>query len=187
MHINQMVIGGVSCHVGGRWHRRAASGCSRLSSHSHEWLKRTAKRGEHEVVVREPVVTSRDSTKMPDAIEEVFDYIACAVQRPAVATFQLAVRARRHGDPGVGGANCLHKGIGIVGLVGNDGLGAQMFDKLVRTRDVVGLSLGLDQSQRPVSRIHRQMQLGTQRASRLSECLRAAFLMLRPNAIVFAR
>jgi hypothetical protein len=74
--------------------------------------------------------TSGDSTKMLDTVEEALDHITFMVQRPAVAALRLAVRARRNDDLGAGGANCLHKGIGVATLVDNDGGGVQLIDKL---------------------------------------------------------
>jgi hypothetical protein len=49
----------------------------------------------------------------------------------AVGAFRFATRVRRNDNSGAGGANRLYKGIGIVALVGNDGLGVQdRFDSL---------------------------------------------------------
>lgn len=87
--------------------------------------------------MRELAVTSGESTKMLDTVEEALDHIAGAVRHRAVAAFGFTVRARRNHDMGAGGASRLHKGTGIEAFVRNDGSGTQMLDKLLRKRNAL--------------------------------------------------
>jgi len=150
--------------------------------HFDERPERAGKRCKREVAVGKLVIPSGDAAKMLDAIKEAFDQIASAVQGTTVAALRPAIRARWDDDLRPGSPNSLHEGVGIVALVRNDRLCAQMFDQFVRTGDIGNLSFGDDQPQRAASCIHGHMQFRTQPGARSAQRLRTTFLMPRPNA-----
>jgi hypothetical protein len=119
---------------------------------------------------------------MLDAIKEAFEQIASALQGTTVAALRPAIRARRDNELRPGGPNSLHEGVGIVALVRNDRLCAQMFDQFVRTGDIGNLSFSDDQPQGASRCIDAHVQFRTQPAARSAKRLRTTFLMPRPNA-----
>jgi hypothetical protein len=119
---------------------------------------------------------------MLDAIKEAFDQIASAVQGTTVAALRPAIRARRDNDLRPGGPNSLHEGVGIVALVRNDRLCAQMFDQFVRTGDIGNCpSVMISRKGRPVASTATCSFVLNPPRDRPSAC-GPLFLMPRPNA-----
>src|SRR5258706_2084978 len=143
--------------------------------HIYDRPKRAGKRCKHEIAVGELVISSGDTAKMFDAIEEALDQVARTVQPTVVAALCLAIRTRRDDNLRTGSPNLLHEGVGVVALVCDNRSCAQMFNQLCRTRDVGDLPFSDDQSQRTTRRVDCQMQLGAQSASGTTERLRPVF------------
>ncbi len=70
--------------------------------------------------------------KMLDAIKEGFNHVAGAIQRAAVAALGDPMRTWRNDGFCSRGANGLHKGVGVVALVSDDRLRAQVFNQFSR-------------------------------------------------------
>lgn len=97
--------------------------------------------GEGEIIAREFVVSSGDATKMFDAIEETFDDVSDSVQRAAVPTLGLSIRAWRDDNLGMCSTNSVCEGIRVGAFVGDHRARMQMLDQFVRARNIGNLSL----------------------------------------------
>ena len=87
--------------------------------HIYDRPKRAGKRCKHEIAVGELVISSGDTAKMLDAIEEALDQVARTVQ-PTVVALCLAIRTRRGDNLRAGRPNLLHEGVGVVALVSDN-------------------------------------------------------------------
>jgi hypothetical protein len=65
--------------------------------------------------------------KMQNRIDVTFDHVAPARRHPTVAAFQLVVGTQRNDKLIPGEVDGRNRGIGIVSLVDDDGVGMQMF------------------------------------------------------------
>ncbi len=88
------LVGMDACGSAQHWARRLIEVGPRFCSHSHEQSKGTGKRSESEIVPRQLVVTSGDTTKMFDTTEKAFDDVPGPIQHAAIATLGLSIRTR---------------------------------------------------------------------------------------------
>lgn len=72
-------------------------------SHSYERAEGAGKRRKHKITIGELVISSGDTAKMFDAIDEALDQVASTVQRTVVAALGLAIRTWRDDNLPAGG------------------------------------------------------------------------------------
>ena len=112
-----------------------------------------------------PVVSCCDASEVLELVEEALDAVAPPVGVVIVGDERLSGWVARDDDSGACGRDEGAQGIAVVGLVGDDGAGAEPFEQGRRGRDVAGLSRGEDEAQRSPLAVGQRVDLGGQTSS----------------------
>ena len=121
------------------------------------------------------VVSSGDTPEMFDASEEALDQIAVFVELAIEVSLNQPIGTRRDNGLRTGRFDFRNEVIGIVALVGDDGLCWQVLDGLGRTVDVGNLSRRENDPQRIAQGIDYYVQLGRQSSPRTADFLTTGF------------
>src|SRR5262245_36043928 len=117
------------------------------------------------------VIAGGDMAKMLQFVEEALDAVAQPIGDLVVGDSD---RARSFGWDdrfGMSLSNQFAQGIAVVGLVGNDAPGGDVFEQLRGSGDVMRLAAGENEAQRPALGIGKDMDLGRQSSSRTPQSL----------------
>ena len=136
---------------------------------------------------RQFVVSSGDAAEMFDAREETLDQIAVFVELAIEVSLSQPIGTRRDNGLSPRGLDARDEVIGIVSLVGDDGLCRQVLDGLGRTVDVGNLSRRENDPQRIAQGIDHYVQLGRQSSPRTADFLTTGFFGRRQNVGGLAR
>ena len=121
------------------------------------------------------VVARGDAPELLDASEEAFDQVAVFVVMAIEAALGKAIGAGRDDRLCTGRFDCRNEVIGIVTLVGDDGVCWKVLDGLGRTVDVGNLPRRENHPQRIAQGIDHDMQFGRQSAPRTADFLTTGF------------
>ena len=121
------------------------------------------------------VVSSGDAPEMFDAREETLDQIAVFVEMTIEISLSQPIGTRRNNGLRTGRFDFRNKVIGIVALIGDDGVCGQVLDALGRTVDVGNLPRRENHPQRIAQGIDHDMQFGRQSAPRTADFLTTGF------------
>lgn len=121
------------------------------------------------------VVTRGDASEMLETCEEALDQIAGAVEMSVELARCEAIGSGRNYGFGASGLDSGHEMVGVVALVGHDGLARQILDQCRGTVDVGDLPGREDDAQWVAQRIDGNVQFGRQSAARAADFLTAGF------------
>lgn len=117
-------------------------------------------------VARGLVVARSDGAVLLQACEEVFDQMARLVQVSVICTRLSVGRPRRNDNRfSLVQQRPDQSGLGVIGLVGEDGLCGRVLEQDIGALEVMRLPRGEDKSCRVAQRIDRRMDLGAQASS----------------------
>src|SRR5579862_960144 len=127
------------------------------------------------------VIAGRDSAKLFELAEEIFDEVARHVAFPVEGTHGLA-RTLWRNDRGYA---CCKQGLDnalvcIEGFVGQHGVGFHLRQQLVRAFQIVRLPTGEEEGNRVAQRVNQSVYLGAQSASAAAYGLIFAFFFWAP-------
>lgn len=126
------------------------------------------------------VVAGRNGPVLFEASEEIFDKVASFVQVPIVIARLFARGSRRnHHRFAFAQQRLDHAGLGVVGLVGNDGLALGVAEQNIGSIQVMGLSRREMKSRGIAQRIDRGVDLRAQAPAAASQSL---FVWIPPFA-----
>ncbi len=112
------------------------------------------------VVGEEFVISRGDAPELLQFVEETLDEIALFVERLVVGERRAAVGFWRNDRLRGAFEDSLAQVIGVITLVGDDGVGLKAFDQVVRLGDVVSLAWPEQQADRVAERVGRGVDFG---------------------------
>ena len=108
---------------------------------------------------------------MLELVEEALDEVAFPVERLVGGVWPAAVTARRDDGLGPGLQDGVVEVVGVIGAVGDDGVGRQAIDQVVGAGDVVLLPRSRQQPCRIAEGVGCGVQLGAQAAAGAAQAL----------------
>ena len=118
------------------------------------------------------VVACGDGSVLFEFGEEVFDEMAGLVEIPVVAAWRRPIGLGRDDGCLAGGGERVEDAfVGVVGPVGNQGLGLHVRQPVVGTDQIMSLPAAQDEADRVAQRIDQGMDLGAQAPARAADGL----------------
>ena len=134
-----------------------------------------------EEVSRGLVVTGGDRAILLEFGEEVLDQMSLGIEMTIKLTLLLPIGLRRDHHLLSGGRHWLdHAFIGVIGLVGDQGVGRHVGQQCVGADEIMGLATGQIKAGWITERIDPRMDLGTQSAARAPDRLVLAIFFWAP-------
>jgi hypothetical protein len=118
-----------------------------------------------EEILRGLIVTRRDAAELFEFAEEVFDQVACLVERLIELARRCSVLPRRD-DGGLSGTRQRLEDaiVGIVGFIADQDLGGHFRRQRISAGEIMGLSQGQQEPQRIAKSVDQGMDFGAQSA-----------------------
>ncbi len=95
---------------------------------------------EADEIVEKFVVSCGDASELFELVEEPFDDVALFVERLVAGVLMLAMTPWRDDGLGAGIEDGVHQAIGVIGAIGEHGVGLEAFDQVERFGHVVFLA-----------------------------------------------
>jgi hypothetical protein len=133
-----------------------------------------------EEVPGELVIAGCDSSEVFEGIEEAFDQVALAIEGEVARPLDYAIglgRDDRLDPPLLKGQD---QAVGVIGLVGEEGLRLDVFQERLGLAEIRGLAWGQGEGDRIAQRIDEGVDFGGQSASGASDGLVGAVFFRAP-------